>query len=247
MEYTTDYEVFKVLNGNRDINQKHVDELKNSMENIGILDIPILVNEKFEVIDGQHRLEAIKQLGGAVPYTVKRGLGLKECVDMNNDQRPWDTATYIASKAKLGRPQYVTLKHMIDEYPDISTSAVIRAFSKETNARRLRDGEFKLADIEEGHKLLSIVRTINRVLKKRAGTGVIAACRIMMREGADLTLLEDAINKNGIKYKGMNIGNTENAYAILCEIYNLGRRTRRVPFGVYASAKMGLAQSNGGK
>ena len=227
MEYTNDYGMFRVLNGNRDIKQKHVDELKRSMETIGILDVPILVNEKFEVIDGQHRLEAIKQLGGTVPYTVKPGLGLKECIDMNNDQSPWDTTTYIASKAKIGIPQYVILKNMIDEYSDISASAVIRAFSKETNAQRLRHGEFKLADLGEGRKLLSIVRTIKKVLKKRAGTGVIAACRIMMREGADLDLLEDSINKNGIRYKDMNIGNTENAYAILCEIYNLNRKQRR--------------------
>lgn len=53
---TFNYKMFKILKPNRKINNSHVRKL---MESISARDLsefyPILINEKNEVIDGQHR------------------------------------------------------------------------------------------------------------------------------------------------------------------------------------------------
>ena len=56
---TNDYNTFKVMPGNRPVNKLHVRRLSKSMEEKHLMS-PILVNEKMQVIDGQHRLEAQK-------------------------------------------------------------------------------------------------------------------------------------------------------------------------------------------
>ena len=58
---TVRYDDFHILPGNREINQAHVLELIESFGKANLFDAhPVVVNEKMEVIDGQHRLEAAR-------------------------------------------------------------------------------------------------------------------------------------------------------------------------------------------
>ena len=52
---TKNYSMFTTIGGNRPLNELHLNRLKKSMEE-ELLISPIIVNEKHEVIDGQHRL-----------------------------------------------------------------------------------------------------------------------------------------------------------------------------------------------
>ena len=60
---TKNYEQFGYKFGNRkvEMNPNHVKKLVKAMSE-NYIPIPIMVNSNFEVLDGQHRLEAIKQL-----------------------------------------------------------------------------------------------------------------------------------------------------------------------------------------
>ena len=59
---TKNYDQFKTLEGNRSIDQKNVNNIEQNMREHGVLPTVIIVNEKMEVIDGQHRIEALKRL-----------------------------------------------------------------------------------------------------------------------------------------------------------------------------------------
>lgn len=65
--HTREYRKFKLIKGNRIVDENHVRALMKSMRNKDLL-IPIAVNSKMEVLDGQHRLEARKRLAYDVPY-----------------------------------------------------------------------------------------------------------------------------------------------------------------------------------
>ena len=54
---TTDYTRFKTLVGNRKPNDLHVKRLSNSFQKRYLFS-PILINEKWQIIDGQHRFQA---------------------------------------------------------------------------------------------------------------------------------------------------------------------------------------------
>ena len=73
---TTDYSMFQTLEGNRNLNKLHLKRLKNSFQKKYLLS-PIIVNEKFEIIDGQHRFEAGKQLGLPINFLIAPNYGIK--------------------------------------------------------------------------------------------------------------------------------------------------------------------------
>lgn len=82
---TDDLTKFKVLDGNRKIKESHRQELIASIDKHGFIMNPIIVNENFEVIDGQTRLAACKELGVPVYYIVVPKIGIDECELENVD------------------------------------------------------------------------------------------------------------------------------------------------------------------
>ena len=83
---TMDYSLFSKFNGNRDVNKLHVNRIAKSMSEQFLIK-PIDVNEKHEVIDGQHRLEACKETGNPLYYIVQKGWGLQEAHRLNANQK----------------------------------------------------------------------------------------------------------------------------------------------------------------
>lgn len=77
---TTDYDKFVIVDGNRIID--HVEHIKQSMKEHYVPNA-ILVNEKFEILDGQNRFKAQKELGKPVRYIVEEGLGIVDARAMN--------------------------------------------------------------------------------------------------------------------------------------------------------------------
>ena len=59
---TKNYDMFKTVKGNREIDKGHVARLKKEIKKRD-LDLPIFINEHDEVVDGQHTLQARKELG----------------------------------------------------------------------------------------------------------------------------------------------------------------------------------------
>ena len=57
---TNDYSMFESMSGNRDVNDLHIKRLKESMQE-KYISVPIIVNEKNQIIDGQHRFQSAKE------------------------------------------------------------------------------------------------------------------------------------------------------------------------------------------
>ena len=82
--YETDnYDKFKIIDGNRPI--EHAKKIVESIKEIGMLWQPVLVNERFEIIDGQGRYLASKTLGKKILYVVQPGLTIKHARCLNEN------------------------------------------------------------------------------------------------------------------------------------------------------------------
>ena len=66
---TKNYDLFSFIEGNRKINRLKVERLKRSMEK-KYIPLPILANDKHEIIDGQHRFIAIREMELLLHYTI---------------------------------------------------------------------------------------------------------------------------------------------------------------------------------
>lgn len=110
-----DYSLFKPVNGNRELNQLHLDRIKKSMSENCLFTI-LYVNEKHEIIDGQHRFEALKSLGLPIHYVVLEGAGLQDVQIYNHFLKKWNSDDYLSGYCELGYPQYIAYKKFKDKY-----------------------------------------------------------------------------------------------------------------------------------
>ncbi len=147
---TSDYGMFKRMIGNRPVKEGHVRRLMDSMKKVGLIPEPIIINEKFEVINGQHRLEACKRLGLPVYYAIIPGIGEKECIEMNTSIEGWKTFDYILYYDEKGIEPYVILKRLIDEHKDYNLGAILIAAAGTTSIANdppmVRDGSLDITE-----------------------------------------------------------------------------------------------------
>tara|TARA_A100001037_G_C14533840_1_gene364260 strand:+ start:299 stop:496 length:198 start_codon:yes stop_codon:yes gene_type:complete len=55
IHFTKDYGIFKLLKENRDKDNPNYEQLKESIQTKHIKSAAVIVNEKMEILDGQHR------------------------------------------------------------------------------------------------------------------------------------------------------------------------------------------------
>jgi hypothetical protein len=107
---TNDLSIFKTIEGNRPPNPQHIKRLSESIKQNGFLCNPILVNEKMEVIDGQHRLLASKETKTSIYYIVLDGYNLNEVHTLNLNQKNWAKKDFMDGYAQMGIEPYIKLK-----------------------------------------------------------------------------------------------------------------------------------------
>lgn len=119
---TTDYNLFKSLKGNRVVNKLHIRRLRESFKSNYLLS-PIIVNEHYEIIDGQHRFEAAKELGLPVNYIVCGGYSLREVQVLNTNMKNWKSEDYLNAYCDLGYPEYLKFRNFMQQFPDFGFAA----------------------------------------------------------------------------------------------------------------------------
>lgn len=145
---TSDYSMFKLIKSNRAVSNKHVQALIASFQDNPqlVATRPIIVNERMEVIDGQHRLLAVEALGWVVHYIVAPGLDIATAQLMNVLQKSWTIMDYVRSYALSGNEDYARFQAYADEYPIAWTPlAVYLSGGRAHNLSRIiRTGSFKI-------------------------------------------------------------------------------------------------------
>lgn len=106
---TRDYSLFQTQTGNRKISQSHVRDFIKLIQDGKFLPTPIIVNEKFEIIDGQHRFIALRETNQLVYYVVVDKSNLQTTIDLNRNSKNWVPMDYISSYAEQGNLDYKVL------------------------------------------------------------------------------------------------------------------------------------------
>ena len=84
---TYDYSLFKKLPENRIVRSDRKEKLISSMTQKYVLS-PICVNGNFEIIDGQGRYEARKEMGLPIHYIIDENAKAGDCRLMNQYNTP---------------------------------------------------------------------------------------------------------------------------------------------------------------
>jgi hypothetical protein len=115
IEKTSNYKRFKLIGGNRGISKAHVKHIKESMAE-KVIPVPIIVNEKFEIIDGQHRFTAASELKHPIHFVKIPGLGLPDVQRLNSNSKNWTLNDYLQSYLDLGKKSYYDYADFMEEF-----------------------------------------------------------------------------------------------------------------------------------
>jgi hypothetical protein len=114
---TQEYSKFKFLKTNREINPHNVERIKASIEEWGIIPgRPILVDKDYNIIDGQHRFVAIKELELPVQYEYVDGDVIGKTMALNSNQQHWLAIDYVRSFAASGNLEYQKVLEFHEKY-----------------------------------------------------------------------------------------------------------------------------------
>ena len=107
---TMNYGLFNLVDSNRKLKSGNVQKLMNSFKMTQGMSRtkPIIVDKKFNVIDGQHRLEACKRMGIPVHYIVTDEK-IKNIPLYNTYQEKWNLDDYANFWAKNGIRSYINI------------------------------------------------------------------------------------------------------------------------------------------
>jgi len=122
---TTDYSKFKFMLGNRRIDQHNLTRLIQSFKK-HYLYSPILVNQKMEIVDGQHRFMAAKTLKFPINYIIVKNYGIDEVQVLNTNSSNWNGKDYLAMYVERGFDPYIKLKKFMEDFPDFGIKSAIK-------------------------------------------------------------------------------------------------------------------------
>lgn len=111
---TADYGFFKFMKGNRNICRNRVNKIKASISKYGYVRNPILINHKYEIVDGQHRFMALCELGYPIYFVLVNNDGCQLAYEMNQSQTGWNTPDFLESFAGLENENFVNLRNIVN-------------------------------------------------------------------------------------------------------------------------------------
>lgn len=116
IQKTKRYEMFKFRDDNRlKIDRNHVNKLVESIRSRNLLELrPIDVNENMEILDGQHRVLAAKELGVEIYYKIQKELTQNDIILMNVTKN-WTVSDYLNYYVKNQYIEYVKFLRFIEK------------------------------------------------------------------------------------------------------------------------------------
>lgn len=195
--------MFKNITGNRTINKSHV---KRLMLIFGAYPqrlqlVPILVNEKKEVIDGQHRLEAATRLEVPVYYRVVKGLTLEDCQALNSNAKMWTPIDYARAYCENGNKaycKYLDLKTQLGFNHDITMKFI--ALDTPITIQSFKDGHLECPNYKRSVELAKLLTEAGEyILNYRLRAIALAFLKLAQEEGYDHQKFMINLRKVGVQ------------------------------------------------
>ena len=187
----------------------------------------IFVNEKNEVIDGQHRLQACKELKLPVNYIVLNGYGLKEVQKLNANTKQWSANDYMNGYCDLGYKNYIIYRDYKNKYGfgHNETQALLSGKFTRAKHANFNDGGFKILDLKKSIYNAELIIKIAPFYKNYRRRSFVYSM-LHLLEKQDFNYCE-FLNKLKIQpTKLVDCVNQEQYTMLIEEIYNYKRREK---------------------
>ncbi len=158
---TTDYFLFKSIDGNRNKNLLHINRLKKSMAENYLFTI-IVVNENYEIIDGQHRFDVIQELNLPLHYVMCEGYGLNEVHILNQNSKTWNADDYLTGYSNMGYEDYLKYAAFKAKYNlgHNETMSLLSGIPNKIDIDVFYSGDFKIKSLKYAEDMIEKIMMI---------------------------------------------------------------------------------------
>lgn len=135
---TTNYDLFKFLNSNRDISQKNFNKLVASLRQKNVFGASTILVKQHEdgfyyIYEGQHRFESLKYLNQPIDFIVNQDLDVDDVSLMNTASEVWllkdFLKRYLKDEHSTRNQAYHKFKTLLDKYGTENEDESIRAIT----------------------------------------------------------------------------------------------------------------------
>ena len=225
---TKNYSLFKIHRANRQINKNHVKSIKKSMQKKFLIS-PIIVNEKLEIIDGQHRLIASKDLGLPVYYFINNNYSINEMQRLNAINKNWIPIDYLNTGVELNNQNYIDYKRFKKKYGfshDINLT-LLTDNSTNNNLHKFKEGIFKVKNYELACEYADLIYLISPYYKEFKRRRFISAILFLLKHKQDVFSMQEFVKKLKSRPNSLqNCISMRQYLELIEEIYNYRRQLK---------------------
>lgn len=239
---TRDYGKFKFLEYNRETNRNHIDKLKESLSQKNDMNLnPVVVTPSFELVNGQHRMIAAKELGIPVYYVIDYDFTPDKLFTHNTLQKSWNSEDVLKYYVNQGYEQYMQFERFLKKY-DLTIHSYKNLIRPSGNGGTFfevfRTGAFKHVNTPEDFHVLNCYQSVKKLLidegfkypKIFTNRSFLMALRLFVLEPS--FNLDRFLDRLSIKFSLIKRTQTYDTYLeIFCSIYNYNMR-KEINFNV---------------
>lgn len=227
--YTKDLSMFKGLDHNRVKNTSRIKEIAKSMVDEGLMKIPIIVNRKKEIIDGQHRYEAAKIAGKGIYYIQASTYGEDEMMIINRTVKSWNKADYLSHFVSKGNDDYIKLQNFSEKYKQFGLTDSMMFLTNQGFAPKknvFNEGLFKVKSVKKAEQWADFIVSLNKYFPEGYSRTVFVRTMIsILNKYEGIFNMEEFSKKADIRPDMFHICGDVGGYQRMIEdIYNYKRR-----------------------
>lgn len=231
---TGDYNAFRTVKGNRKVRPSHVKKLKLAIEKDpeSTQYNPILINERWEVIDGQHRLEAMKQLELPIYYVKVKGLTLDNVQQLNSISKQWQPVDYAQAFALLGNDNYAKYLEVKESDYSLNHDSLLRYLSLDNpiTSVSFTEGKLRVDNFPRSWELLTQLYDIGAYYPRfQLRSFALAFLKFATEDHYDHSRMLSQMEKYAAKYLN-DYAREQDYFKALNKVYNQGKHDK-VHFG----------------
>lgn len=143
--------MFKFDPLNRAIKPHKVKTLKESISRTNGNLQAVLIDQKGNIIDGQHRYVACKALSLPVKYTIAdNGYKSSDMLELNNNGSGWLASDYASYHAKQGNPNYEIFLKYKAQFPELKDGILCCILENKYTLKDTQTGSMTKRGFQEG-------------------------------------------------------------------------------------------------
>lgn len=203
IKHTTNLDQFTFHERNRRVNRSAVKKLAESIKRAG-QKVPITVSSRNVILDGQHRVEAIRLINSTAETPVKlayikKNMSIADIAEMNAHQVQWRMNDWINFYATGGNENYRALQEAAEEFKPHKLTSICAFLSPAEGAHTsvITSGNYIFEMTDEKRDILNKLKDYGRLNPAFVSKAVLLAIIDMRRlEGFSIDRLFHAIELN---------------------------------------------------